>query len=329
MSLLQIFKKKNSDFQQLSEEVNELSLEEKELALDGLRQLFDLLEKSINLNSKKDVDISKNIGDFGEISRKQNEMLHEVVEDTQHILTSAHNIELITEQVIEKSEGNQALVDEGNASVDTLVNQITHVANVFVTLQNTIEVLKNDSNEIAKIADVINAISDQTNLLALNAAIEAARAGEHGKGFAVVADEVRKLADQSKSSLVEIKLKVDTISTRVFELSGEITERVEEIELAKKITTDTRAYFDEISHSQRRLTADMDQIKEVTARTTSVTKQFTTKLEDVATGFLESEKNIQFVHNLTKEKFVYSTELASYLTQSRDLLQAIKDNRLE
>lgn len=73
----------------------------------------------------------------------------------------------------------------------------------------------------------------------------------------------------------------------------------------------------------------MDQIKQVTAITTSVTKQFTNKLEDVATGFLESEKNIQFVHNLTKEKFIYSTELASYLTQSRDLLQAIKDDSLE
>lgn len=234
MSLLQLFKKKDNDYQELIDEVNEISLEEKELALDGLSQLFDLLEKSINLNSQKDVDISKNIGDFGKISKKQNEMLHEVVEDTQHILTSAQNIEVITEQVIEKSEGNQALVDEGNASVDTLVNQITHVADVFVTLQSTIEVLKNDSNEIAKIADVINAISDQTNLLALNAAIEAARAGEHGKGFAVVADEVRKLADQSKSSLAEIKVKVDTISSRIFELSGEITQRVEEIEVAKK-----------------------------------------------------------------------------------------------
>ncbi len=328
MSFLNLFKQKNY-IEEITEELEGLTKVEREMALDGLKELFDLLEVSINRNSEKDIIISKHIGQFGDTSKNQNAMLHEVVDDTQHILTSAMNIETITDEVIEKSESNLELVEEGNASIDTLVQQISYISEVFTSLQSTIENLKHDSGEISKIADVINAISDQTNLLALNAAIEAARAGEHGKGFAVVADEVRKLADQSKSSLTEIKVKVDTISNRIFELSGEIVTRVEEIETAKKITQDTRNYFEEISESQRKLTIDMDQIKKVTELTADVTKQFTKKLEDVAKGFLDNEEKIHYLHNQSKEKFVHSTELFSYLSQSRDLLQAIKEEKLK
>lgn len=327
MSILSFFKKNNLD-NDLIEEINSLSLAEKEKAFRGIKQLFELLDKSIDNNSEKDILISKDIERFGETATSQNKLLSEVVEDTEQILTSANNIEAITEEVITKSEQNMALVEDGNASIDILVKQMNYISDVFKNLETTIENLKSDSNEIAKIADVINGISDQTNLLALNAAIEAARAGESGKGFAVVADEVRNLADRSKNSLGEIKIKVNQISNRVLELSGEIGERVLEIEATKEMTTNTRSYFEQIHTSQRNLNADMESIKDVTEITSKITKQFTLKLENVAEGFLENDSKIALLHDHSKKKFVYSTELFSYLTQAKDLLQAIEKDKL-
>ncbi|WP_420329695.1 methyl-accepting chemotaxis protein [Pseudomonas rhizosphaerae] len=110
-------------------------------------------------------------------------------------------------------------VREGDAVVSKAVIQIETLATEVGRSKVAMDELKQESNKIGGVLDVIKAVAEQTNLLALNAAIEAARAGEAGRGFAVVADEVRSLAQRTQTSTEEIATLIDGLHTRTAQVA--------------------------------------------------------------------------------------------------------------
>jgi methyl-accepting chemotaxis protein len=149
-----------------------------------------------------------------EVARGTISQTDALAEITEGISVFGSNIDRITAD-IKKVDGNAGEIfnssQESNEKMQSLAKSVNDLNVAFSKFEGGIANLNQNISKINEITNLINSISEQTNLLSLNAAIEAARAGESGKGFAVVAEEIRKLAEQSRASAVNISVLIDDI----------------------------------------------------------------------------------------------------------------------
>ncbi|WP_187906046.1 methyl-accepting chemotaxis protein TlpB [Helicobacter pylori] len=167
---------------------------------------------------------------------------------------------------IEQSQGlrkrlieTQGLVKESKDAIGDLFSQITESAHTEEELSNKVEQLSRNADDVKSILDIINDIADQTNLLALNAAIEAARAGEHGRGFAVVADEVRNLAGRTQKSLAEINSTIMVIVQEINDVSSQMNLNSQKMERLSDMSKSVQETYEKMSSNLSSVVRDSNQ----------------------------------------------------------------------
>lgn len=159
------------------------------------------------------------------------------------------NEKLASELVLENDE----LTKNGANVIDKTAGNIRHISEVIQSSSNLISSLDVQSGEITSVIQTIKDIADQTNLLALNAAIEAARAGEHGRGFAVVADEVRKLAERTGHSITEITTTINSMRDVTSQVVESIRISLGEIDNSVELANGAKDFMEKIRESSSKV----------------------------------------------------------------------------
>ena len=172
--------------------------------------------------------------------------------------------------------------EEGGQIIQKTVDEMGTISDTVSRASDVIESLGKDAEQISAVVQVIKDVADQTNLLALNAAIEAARAGEQGRGFAVVADEVRKLAERTTKSTLDIATMVGTIQQSAHKAVGEMQQVVGQVAQGRDLANDAGLRMTNIRQSAQRVTAAIVDISSALKEQSIASQDIARHVESIA-----------------------------------------------
>ncbi|MFB1345948.1 methyl-accepting chemotaxis protein TlpB [Helicobacter pylori] len=240
--------------------------------------------KGISTSNKTSMDKLVQIAQETQKSMKDSSTTLNSVKNKATDIASMMNISIEQSQGLRKRLiETQGLVKESKDAIGDLFSQITESAHTEEELSSKVEQLSRNADDVKSILDIINDIADQTNLLALNAAIEAARAGEHGRGFAVVADEVRNLAGRTQKSLAEINSTIMVIVQEINAVSSQMNLNSQKMERLSDMSKSVQETYEKMSSNLSSVVSDSNQSMDDYAKSGH-------QIEAMVSDFAEVEK---------------------------------------
>jgi methyl-accepting chemotaxis protein len=304
--------------------------------IGDLQRAFDGFVRSIRTALLRVADVAEAVAGASEhIHTTTDQMAAGAHEQTAQASEVAGAVEEMSASITENSTnaGNTAqlahkareVAERGGTAVNETVKGMKRIADVVNRSAETVRALGHSSSQIGEIIRVIDDIADQTNLLALNAAIEAARAGEQGRGFAVVADEVRKLAERTTRATKEIASMIKTIQ-------NDTTQAVQSMEVGTKEVDQGFALADQAAGSLRGIvetsqgvTDRIVQIADASNQQSNASEQISKNIEAISSVTRDTASNIQEIAGAA-EKLSTLTETLRELVNGFQLKQLSDDS---
>ncbi|MCF7485813.1 methyl-accepting chemotaxis protein [Vibrio sp. A2-1] len=293
----------NSELGQISSSLNE-TLEKFSGVIDSLSQssltLASAAEETAQTcqyNSNTLVEQQDQIGLIATATEELSATVSEVAAKTQQTASSAKLAD-------EQSQAGLSTVQHSYESIEILASEINGLAEKITHLHES-------SNNINSVIDVIKSVADQTNLLALNAAIEAARAGEQGRGFAVVADEVRTLAQRTQESTLEIE--------------GFISSLQSDVQTAFNVIDNSKKMSSRAVEDSRGVEQTLQDISGAVSEIFSMTEQIATATEEQAVVTQDIAQNVVAVEQKSTESTTGATQIAATAKEQAELATSLKE----
>ena len=275
--------------------------------------------------------VSESIQDIAHGIEEQDTLTGDVRNLSSHILKKMNDISTSIDHVNDATVETKNMASIGRSSVRNVIGQMNEIADNTAELSTRVKDLDENTAAIVSAVNVIKNIATQTNLLAINASIEAARSGEHGKGFAVVAEEVRKLADESNLAAVDIEKIVVQITDDTRIIEEDMINSNDSVKVGREKVNVARDNFIQID----------DAINDVQAQTESVTAAIRTIHQDIeklvkeidyiSEVSMKSSSNVQSVAASSEEQnaameevAAASTHLAKMAIDLQESIQAFK-----
>jgi methyl-accepting chemotaxis protein len=257
-----------------------------------VRKVTDAVTATASASSQISASSEEMAAGSQEQSAQAGEVATAVGQMTSTILETSKN----ANNAAENAKNAGIVAKEGGRVVDETVKGMIRIAEVVKKSAETVQALGKSSDQIGEIVQVIDDIADQTNLLALNAAIEAARAGEQGRGFAVVADEVRKLAERTTKATKEIAVMIKQIQKDTGEAVVSMQQGTVEVENGKQLA-------DKAGESLKQIISGADEVGAIISQVATASQEQSSAAEQIS-------QNIEAISNVTHESVTGIQQIA-------------------
>ena len=295
------------DYLQIKENVNKVILSLSGVIGKVSQSSNDLINSAAQISSSTEemaAGASEQSSQTTEVAGSIEEMTKTIIESTKNANDAAG---------VAQSAGDKA--KEGGSVVVETINGINRIADIVVESAKTIQELGKSSDEIGEIIKVINDIAEQTNLLALNAAIEAARAGEQGRGFAVVADEVRKLAERTTKATKEIETMIKQIQKDTNGAVEAIEEGTREVEKGKELAQKAGTSLNEIIDNSGRVSEIITQLAVASEQQAATSESISKNVEAINNVTHQSAQGTQQISRAAEDLYSLTNNLQEVVNQ--------------
>lgn len=271
--------------------------------------------EELTANAQQSAEAAVHVAEtIGEVSMGMDQQLSDIDGAKKNVDSVFIDITAMTKKTRRVSEAALSTSDaakQGEFLMKDATTKMTHIESTVMKSADVVRTLGESSQQIGQIVEAISAIADQTNLLALNAAIEAARAGEHGRGFAVVADEVRKLAAESQESAEQIKARILTIQNDTAHAVQAMEEGKSEVELGAKAIRDVGVQFQDIMGQVNDIKTQIDEISTAVNSVSSGAGNIVDAVDSIDSVSRKTADHTSTISASTEEQSASNEEIAA------------------